>query len=103
MSFERGNFAKFMASVTPPSSDGLHRPLSQTFPEYCVVKRLDGIHEFRVEAKSYFLSRNASASCFNGLFEWGLVLIFPTLGAAAWHMVCMFPEYIHGTLRSESP
>lgn len=90
-----------MASTTPPSSDGVHRPLSQTFPEYCVVKHLNGTHEFRVEAESYFRSRNAPTSYFTGPFEWGLVLILPTLGAAAWHTVCMLSGYVYGTLRSE--
>ena len=79
----------------------MHRPLPQTFPEYCVVKHLNGIHEFRVEAKSYFRSRNAPTSYFTGLFEWGLALILPVLGAAAWHTVRMLSEYADATLRSK--
>lgn len=75
----------------------LHQPLPQAFPEYCVVKRPNGIHEFRVEAQSYFLSRNASAPYYAGLFDWALVLIFPILGAVVWRMVCPLLVYAHRT------
>ena len=94
MSFKRGNFGKFLTSATPSSLDGMHQPLPQAFPEYCVVKRPNGIHEFRVEAQSYFRSRNASASYYTGIFDWALVLIFPILGAVAWRMVCTLLVYI---------
>ena len=70
--------------------DGMHQPLPQDFPEYCVVKHPQGVHEFRVDTQSYFRSRNASASYFAGLFDWTLMLIFPILGAVAWQMVCLF-------------
>jgi len=99
MSFKRGNFGKFLTSATPSSSlDGMHQPLPQAFPEYCVVKHPNGIHEFRVEARSCSRSRNASASYYAGLFDWALlVLIFPILGAVAWRMVCTLPVRAHQT------
>jgi len=97
MSFKRGNFGKFLTSAVPPSLDGMYQPLPQAFPEYCVVKRPNGIHEFRVEAQSYFRSRNASASYYADLFDWAPVLIFPTLGAVAWQMVCTLLVYAHET------
>ena len=71
----------------------MRQPLSQAFPEYCVLKRPQGIREFRVETKSYFRSRNASAPYYTGLFDFALVLIFPILGAVAWQMVCVFPVH----------
>lgn len=76
----------------------LHQPLPQAFPEYCVVKRPSGIHEFKVEAQSYLLSRNASALHYAGLFDSALVLIFPILGAVAWRVVCTLLVYAHRTL-----
>jgi len=97
MSFKRGNFGKFLTSATPSSLDGMHQPLPQAFPEYCVVKRPNGIHEFRVEAQSCFRSRNVSTSYFAGLFDWTLVLIFPILGVVAWRMVCTLLAYAYRT------
>ncbi|KAF9652838.1 hypothetical protein BDM02DRAFT_3108447 [Thelephora ganbajun] len=64
----------------------MRQPLPQTFPEYCVVKRPQGICEFRVEAKSHFLSRNSSASYCTGPFDYAFVLTLPILGAVAWQM-----------------
>ena len=66
----------------------MQQPLPQEFPEYSVVKRPEGVHEFRVEAKSHFLARNASAPYFTGLCDWALVLIFPIL-AVVWQTVRM--------------
>jgi hypothetical protein len=68
--------------------DGMQQPLPQEFPEYSVVKRPRGVHEFRVETKTHFLARNASASYFTGLCDWALVMIFPIL-AVAWQTVRM--------------
>ena len=82
MSFKRGNFCKFNLILA-----GMHQPLPQAFPEYCVVKRPQGIREFRVETRGHFRSRNASASYFDGLFDYALALLFPILGAVAWQMV----------------
>lgn len=85
MSFKRGNyFASLHHAII---LDGMRQPLPQAFPEYCVVKRPQGIHEFRVETKSYFGSRNASVSYCARFFDCALVLIFPVLGAVAWQMV----------------
>ena len=97
MSFKRGNFGKFLTSAVPPSLDGMYQPLPQAFPGYCVVKRPNGIHEFRVEAQSYFRARNASASYYADPLDWAPVLIFPILGAVAWQMVCTLLAYAHET------
>ena len=74
----------------------MHQPLPQTFPEYRVVKHPQGTHEFRVETKSYFRSRNASAPHHTDLFDYTLVSIFPILGAIAWQMVCIPRVYPGG-------
>jgi hypothetical protein len=99
MSFKRGNLGKFLTSATPSSLelDGMCQPLPQAFPEYCVVKRPNGVHEFRVEAQSYFKLRNASVPYHAGLFDWALVLIFPVLGTVVWRMVCTLLVYAHET------
>jgi len=65
----------------------MHQPLPQAFPEYSVVKRPQGTHEFRVETKNHFRSRNTSGSHYAGPFDYAFVLIFPVLGAVAWQMV----------------
>jgi len=64
----------------------MHQPLHQVFPEYCVVKHPQGSREFRVETNGYFQSRNTPKLNFTGFLDYVLVLIFPILGAAAWHM-----------------
>ena len=69
--------------------DRMHQPLAQAFPEYSVVKRPQGIYEFRVETKSCLRSRNASAPRCARLLDCALVLILPILGAVAWQVVCM--------------
>lgn len=72
--------------------NGMRQPLPEAYPEYCVVKHPQGAREFRVETKSYFQSRSAPVSHCIGLFDYALVLIFPTLGAVAWQMVCRAPS-----------
>ena len=95
MSFKRGNLCQLLTSATPSSLDGMHQPLPQAFPEYCVVKGPSGTHEFRVGAQSYFRSQNAFVSYYASLFDWAPVLIFPILGAVAWQMVCTLLVYVH--------
>jgi len=90
MRSKRGNFAASPDLRYAIILDGMHRPLPQTFPEYCVVNRPQGIREFRVETKSYFRSRNASSFYDAGLFDCALILVFPILGAVAWQKVCAF-------------
>ena len=90
MSFKRGNFAASPDLLRTITLDGMHQSPLQAFPEYCVVKHPHGIHEFKVEAKDYFRSRNASSPCYSGLLDCALVLVFPVLGAVVCQTVWMF-------------
>ena len=67
----------------------MRQPLPQEFPEYSIVKHPQGAHEFKVEAKSYFQSRNILAPYYAVSFDYAIVLMFPVLGAVLWQMVCM--------------
>jgi len=90
MSFKRGNFTASFDLLHTTILDGMHQPLLQAFPEYCVVKHPHGIREFKVESKDCFRSRNASSLYYSGLLDWAVVLVFPILGAIVWQTVCVF-------------
>jgi hypothetical protein len=76
--------------------DGMHQPLPEVYPEYCVVEHAQGGREFRVESKGYFQSQRAPARNYTGLIDYVLALIVPTLGAVAWQMVCYTPGMLMG-------
>jgi len=90
MSFKRENFAASPDLLRTIILDGMHQPLLQAFPEYCVVKRPEGICEFKVENRDYFRSRNASSPYYSGLLDCAVMLVFPVLGAVVWQTVCVF-------------
>lgn len=66
----------------------MRQPPPEAYPEYRIVNHPQGAREFRVETKSYFRSRHASALHYTGLVGYAPALIFPALGAVAWQMVC---------------
>lgn len=90
MSVKRGNFAASPDLLHTIILDGMHQPLPQAFPEYCVVKHPQGIREFKVETRDYFRSRNASSPYYSGLLDCAVVLVFPIFGAVVWQTVCAF-------------
>lgn len=92
--FQTWEFRGIALTFTTIILDGMHQPLPQAFPEYCVVKHPQGIREFRVGTGGPFRSRNGSSSSYyTGLFDYALMSIFPILAGVAWQRVCMVLVY----------